>query len=238
MNEKEFINELKKLSVDITEQQLQLLNKYYEMLVDYNKHTNLTRIVSKEDVFLKHFYDSLTAIKVIDLKKIDNVVDLGSGAGFPGIVLKIFFPNLNVTVLDSNNKKTKFLSILVDKLNIKVNIVTDRAENYSKNNLNKYDLVVARAVAHLRILSEISFPLIKENGYFLAMKGKNTDEFNESIDTIDILKGEILKIDSFTLNCENGERNLVLIKKNKATKLSNLRTYDKIVKYPLLKISK
>ena len=141
MNIKEFIEEIKKLNIDIDSDKMEKLQIYSNFLIEYNKHTNLTAIKEEKDIYLKHFYDSLTIVKIIDLNKCNNLIDIGTGAGFPGMVLKIFYPNLDVTLLDSNNKKTKFLKELSQNLNLDVDIVNERVEIFSKNNLNKYDIV-------------------------------------------------------------------------------------------------
>lgn len=230
-----FIEKVKLLKIEVTDDKIQALEIYYKELYNYNKHTNLTRIVEKEDVFLKHFYDSLTCSKVIEFNQINNILDIGSGAGFPGIVLKIFFPHIKVTLLDSNNKKTKFLAHMKNVLKMDLNIINERAENYAKSKINYYDLVVARSVANLRVLSELCIPFVKVNGYFLSMKGKITDEINDSKETLEILGAEIKCIESFNLGIDNGERNLVLIQKNSESKKSSIRMYDQILKKPLLK---
>ena len=235
MNINEFIEEIKNLGIKVTETQLELLNTYYEFLVSYNKHTNITRILEKEDVYLKHFYDSLTISKVIDLNLYNNLIDLGSGAGFPGVVIKIFFPNLEVTLLDSNNKKTRFLKDLTEKLSINVNIINKRIEEHSKDNLNKYDVVVARAVSNLRVLSELSLPLAKEGGYFIAMKGDSKVEVEEAKDTIGFMNSKIKEVNDFILLKENSKRSIILIEKNKVSTIKDLRPYDKILKSKLKK---
>ena len=136
----EFINEVKLLGIDVTEEQLKKLDKFYNLLIEYNKIMNLTGITKKEDVYLKHFYDSLTISKIIDLSNETSLCDLGSGAGFPGIVIKIFFPNLEVTLVDSLTKRINFLNIVINELDLK-KIITknNRIEEYSKNNNEKYD---------------------------------------------------------------------------------------------------
>ena len=129
MNKEEFINKLKELNIELTQEQEDQLEKYYEMLVETNKTTNLTRITNKEDVYLKHFYDSLTTVKVLDLKDNLSIIDIGTGAGFPGIVLKIVFPNLKITLLDSLNKRIEFLKIVIKELNLdNIEAVHKRAE--------------------------------------------------------------------------------------------------------------
>ncbi len=237
MNKNEFINEVKKLNIDINKEILEKLDKYCSYLQEYNQHTNLTAIKEEPDIYLKHFYDSLTIVKVIDLNQVDSLLDIGSGAGFPGMVIKIFFPNINVTLLDSNNKKTKFLTSLAQLLNIDVNIVNQRVEEYSQDNLNKFMVVTSRAVANLRVLAELSLPLVKENGYFIPLKGNLDKKLEDSMDTIKIMGGKIISRVEFNLYENNGMRNILLIEKTKKTD-SKLRSYEQIIKKPLKKISK
>ena len=234
MNKDEFIKILRELNIEVTAEKLDLLNVYYRELIEYNSHTNLTAITKEEDVYLKHFYDSLTITKAIDLKTIDNLLDIGSGAGFPGLVLKIFYPHLKITLLDSNNKKTTFLSYITEKLNLEnVTVIHDRVENYAKDNLNKFDIVTSRAVANLRVITELSLPLVKVNGYFIAMKGNVAEELKDAEKTILSLSSKIEKIIYFNLYQETGQRNIIKIKKLKETTIKELRSYDKIIKRSL-----
>ncbi len=233
MNISEFKSEVEKLGISINDDILNKLEIYKNFLIEYNTHTNLTAIKEEKDIYLKHFYDSLTITKVIDLNKVNNLIDIGTGAGFPGMVIKIFYPNVKVTLLDSNNKKTKFLELLKDKLNLDVEIVNDRVENYSKNNLNKFDIVTSRAVANLRVLSELCLPLVKKNGYFIPLKGNIEEELNDSLDTINIMKSKIMNRVEFNLYNNNGIRNILLIKKEGISNINDIRPYDKIAKKPL-----
>ncbi len=233
MNISEFKSEVEKLGISINDDILNKLGIYKNFLIEYNTHTNLTAIKEEKDIYLKHFYDSLTITKVIDLNKVNNLIDIGTGAGFPGMVIKIFYPNVKVTLLDSNNKKTKFLELLKDKLNLDVEIVNDRVENYSKNWLNNFDIVTSRAVANLRVLSELCLPLVKENGYFIPLKGNIEEELNDSLDTINIMKSKIMNRVEFNLYNNNGIRNILLIKKEGTSNINDIRPYDKIVKKPL-----
>ena len=235
MNKEEFIKEVKKLGITINEDNLNKLEIYKEFLKEYNSHTNLTAIKNEEDIYLKHFYDSLTIAKVIDLSTKDSLLDIGTGAGFPGMVLKIFYPNLKVTLLDSNNKKTKFLSLLKEKLNLEVAIINDRAENYAKNNLNSFDVVTSRAVANLRVLTELCIPFVKKEGLFIPLKGNVEEELKEAKDTIEILNSELIQKETFNLYENDNLRNILVIKKLQETNKDNLRSYDKIVKKPLVK---
>ncbi len=233
MNRKEFIKEITKLNINYNEDMLNKLEIYKEFLKEYNMHTNLTAIKNDDDIYLKHFYDSLTIVKAVNLNNVSNLIDIGTGAGFPGMVVKIFFPHLNVYLLDSNNKKTKFLQELQEKISISVNIINDRCENYAKLNLNKFDIVTSRAVANLRILSELSLPLVKKDGLFIALKGNIEEELKDALDTIHLLDSEIINTINFDLYNNDGIRNIVVIKKNKDTLLNKLRPYDKIIKKPL-----
>lgn len=237
MIREEFINEIEKLNIKYDEEMLKKLDIYMKFLKEYNSHTNLTAIKEDSEIYLKHFYDSLTICKAYDLNTIKNLIDVGTGAGFPGMIIKIFFPNINVTLLDSNNKKTKFLEELSRKLNLQVTIINDRVENFSKQNLNSFDVVTSRAVANLRVLSEICLPLVKVNGYFIPLKGNIEEELSEALTTIKLMNGKIKKEISFNLYDNYGIRNILLIEKENKTKIENIRTYDKIVKKPLVKVS-
>ena len=229
MQVNDFINEVNKLGIDVTDEQLKLLDIYYEELVKYNSHTNITGITKKEDVYLKHFYDSLTLFKAINLNEINNMIDIGSGAGFPGVVIKIFFPNIDLTLLDSNGKKANFLKLIVDKLHLtNVKVVNARAENYAKDNLNKFDLCISRAVAFIDIISSLSIPFIKKEGKVVLMKGDFTNEksiLEKHTSDLGIKKYEII---NFKLPISDDERNLVIIEKSSET--SQIHEYAKIVK--------
>ena len=228
-----FINELEKLNIKITDNQLNHLQTYCSFLLEYNLHTNLTAIRTEPEVYLKHFYDSLTITKAIDLNKITNVLDIGTGAGFPGMILKIIYPHLSITLLDSNNKKTEFLKELASKLSIEVNIINDRAEKYIINKREYFDLVVSRAVANLQVLTELSLPFVKINGLFIAMKANADEELTKSENCIKICGGELINKLSFQLPIENAERSLIVIKKITKTNIEYPRLYDKIIKKPL-----
>lgn len=233
MNREELIKELNNLNIGITSEQIQKLETYSNLLQEYNKHTNITAITDQKSIYLKHFFDSLTITKIIDLTKYQNLLDIGSGGGFPGIVLKIIYPNLHITLLDSNNKKTNFQKYIIDKLNLKnIEAINERAEIYIKNS-PKYDIVTARAVSNLNTLSELSIPFVKQDGYFIAMKGELNKELETSINAIKILGGNVEEIIKFNLPIENSERTLIKIKKIKETPQEYPRTYDKIIKKPL-----
>ena len=155
MNLNLFLDELKKLNINPNEKQLDQLHKYFELLVEYNKVMNLTGITEEEEVYLKHFYDSITLVRVVDLNNVSSLCDIGTGAGFPGMVLKIIFPELEVTLVDSLNKRIEFLKIVINELGLnKIEAIHARAEEYAIKNKEKFDVVTARAVAALNILLE------------------------------------------------------------------------------------
>jgi len=234
MNKDKFIKEVNKLGIEVTEEILNKLDIYYNFLIQYNSHTNLTRIIDIEEVYLKHFYDSLTIIKCIDLNKYNNLIDIGTGAGFPGMIIKIFYPKLNVTLLDSNNKKITFLKELAQKLNINdITFYHGRVEDFVKDYREKFEIVTGRAVSNLTMFSELCIPLVKVDGYFISMKGGNTEEIEDAIYGIELLGGKIEDIINFQLPIENSERNLIKVKKIKKTDIKYPRRYDKIKKEPL-----
>lgn len=226
MKKDEFLKELEKINITLTENQILKLEKFYELLVIWNEKINLTTILKEEDVYLKHFYDSLTLIKVIDLNKELTLLDVGTGAGFPGIVLKIVFPNLKITLLDSMNKRISYLNEIIKELDLKdIDTVCSRAEDYALKNREKYDIVVCRAVAHLEILVEITLPLVKVNGYFIAMKSNANEEIALARKKIIVLDSKIIEILSFKLPFENSIRTLIKIQKFKKTDLKYPRKY-------------
>ena len=218
MNLDLFIEETKKLGIELTSQQLEKLNQFYELLISWNQKMNLTRIIEKEDVYLKHFYDSLTLSKVIDLNQDLTLCDVGSGAGFPGIVLKICFPNLKITLLDSLQKRVNYLNEIIKELDLKnIEAIHTRAEDYAKQNREKFDIVTARAVANLKILSELCIPMVKVNGLFIAMKANIEKEIENSTEILKKLDSKIEKIETFYLPIENSIRNIIMIQKQKQT---------------------
>ncbi len=229
MNLDLFIEETKKLGIELTSQQLEKLNQFYELLISWNQKMNLTRITEKEDVYLKHFYDSLTLSKVIDLNQDLTLCDVGSGAGFPGIVLKICFPNLKITLLDSLQKRVNYLNEIIKELDLKdIEAIHTRAEEYAKQNREKFDIVTARAVANLKILSELCIPMVKVNGLFIAMKANIEEEIENSTEILKKLDSKIEKIETFYLPIENSIRNIILIEKLKPTNTLYPRRIEKI----------
>lgn len=231
MTKEEFFKEIASFGIILTELQLEQLDKFYKLLIEWNEKINLTTITSEKDVYLKHFYDSLTLIKAIDLTKKLQVLDVGTGAGFPGIVLKIVFPNLNITLLDSQEKRINYLKEIIYDINLKdIETICMRVEDYARLNSEKYDLVVARAVSHLGILIETTMPLIKTNGYLVAMKGKIQEELEESCPILSVIKAEVKEQIEFTLPIENSMRTLVKIQKTSPTPKKYPRRYEVIKK--------
>lgn len=234
MTQEEFIFELKELGIELTEQQKKQLKKYYEMLEEYNQHMNLTGITEESDVYLKHFYDSLTLEKAIHLEKMHTLCDIGTGAGFPGLVLKIVFPNLKVTLVDSLNKRILFLQDVIQELGLKeVEAIHVRAEEFAKNHREQYDVVTSRAVANLSLLSEISLPLVRVGGYFIPMKAHLELEMDTLNSIIGKLNGKIEELISFDLPNEHSVRNLLKIKKIEKTHYKYPRKFADMKKKPL-----
>ena len=173
MNLNEFISKVKELGIDLSETQITQFNKFYELLIEYNKVMNLTGLTEYEEVLEKHFYDSLTMANKVNLSN-STLVDIGAGAGFPCIPLKIAFPSLDVTVVDSLAKRMKFLEIVIKELNLEnIRCLAMRGEDFAKLHREEFDFVTARAVARLNILNEITLPLVKVGGYFIALKGQD-----------------------------------------------------------------
>lgn len=230
---KEFKEELNKLNILCSNTQLELLERYYKILIEENKKYNLTSITKVEEVYYKHFYDSLTLSNSIDLKQNYNICDVGSGAGFPGIVLKIFFPHLNITLVDSTKKRTDFLNLLIKELKLKnIKVITDRIENLNK--LESFDIITARAVAPLNVLLELTSKLIKINGYFIALKGKNgKEELKESLTAIKKLNLKVIDSKKILLPKNLGERTIIKIQKQEKTNRKYPRNYSKIKNNPL-----
>ena len=234
MNINNFYDEVKKLDINLTKNQMEMLEKYYELLVSENEKINLTTITDKEDVYLKHFYDSLTLIKSYNLRKEVTLCDIGTGAGFPGVVLSICFPTLKVTVVESIRKKVNFLFLVKKELDLKnLFICNERAEIFARNNVEKYDIVTSRAMARLNMLNEMCIPLVKVNGYFIPMKANLDEELEEAKTSIEIMNSRLEEVITFNLPIENSVRNLVIIKKLGNNKKKYPRDYKQIKNMPL-----
>lgn len=223
MNFDEFKDELiiqaKKIDVILDEEQIQKFYKYMELLLEWNEKINLTAIVEPRDVILKHFVDSLTICK--ELQKNKTLADIGTGAGFPGIPVKILRPDLDITLIDSLNKRVNFLTMVIEALKLeKIIALHGRIEDFGKNKKyrEKFDYVTSRAVANLSTLSEYMIPLVKIGGKCICMKGSNIDEELKNAEkAIKTLGGKIEKVDTFLLPDTDMGRNIILIKKEKAT---------------------
>lgn len=231
MNREEFLTAVKELGISITNKQLEQLNEYHKALVEWNKKINLTSITDEKDVYLKHFYDSLTLFKEYDLTKDISLCDVGTGAGFPGIVLKIVFPNLKITLVDSLQKRLNFLDYVIKLLGLKdVELVHERMEDYSKQNEEKFDIITSRAVAKVKILVEISFKALKISGHLILMKASFEEELSDAEKIIKDIGGKVVDVNTFKLPIENSQRALINIKKLRKTGEKYPRSIDKIKK--------
>lgn len=209
MNKNEFIKYLEELNIYPTEDQLEKLDKFYHLLIEWNEKINLTRIVDEKDVYLKHFYDSLTITKEIDLSKVNTLCDVGTGAGFPGIVLKIMYPNLKVTLIDSLLKRVNYLNEIIKDLELTdIEAIHSRGEDYK----GSFDVVTSRAVANIEKLVGYTMHLVAKDGIFIAMKGNIDNELTDSVEKNISKKYNIVKINKFKLPIEESDRSLVIIK--------------------------
>lgn len=209
MTKEEFLLELEKLGITLTSYQQEQLKKFYHLLISWNEKINLTRITSENEVYLKHFYDSLTITKVIDLNKVNTLCDVGTGAGFPGIVLKIVYPNLKITLVDALQKRVNYLNEIIKELDLSdIVAIHSRGEDLKE----KYDVVTARAVANITKLLNYTMHLVEKNGVFIAMKGNITEELTPAVQKAISKKYSIEKIEEFYLPYENSQRSLVVIK--------------------------
>ena len=232
-----FEKDLEELNIKLEKRQMCQFLQYYELLVEWNSFMNLTAITDFDEVIKKHFIDSISLIKAIDLSKELSVIDIGTGAGFPGIPLKIAFPNLKITLLDSLNKRIKFLNEVIDKLELdNIETIHGRAEDFAKDKKYRqaYDLCVSRAVANLSTLSEYCLPYVKTGGKFISYKSeKITDEMNAAKNAIKILGGNILGQVDFNLPDSDIYRNLFIIVKAKETPIKYPRKAGLPSKEPL-----
>lgn len=223
MNPEIFAEELANYGFKLSSKQKEQFATYYNKLIEFNKKVNLTRITDKNEVYLKHFFDSITPLlEFSDLFKGEkSLCDVGAGAGFPSLPIKILCPDLSITIVDSLDKRLKFLDELVSDLSLdKVTLVHSRAEDagQNKNLREKFDLVTGRAVARMSVLSEYCLPLAKVDGYLVALKGpKAQDELAEAKNAIEVLGGSVKEVKELTLPDTDDERTLIVVKKVKAT---------------------
>ncbi|MGG6312958.1 16S rRNA (guanine(527)-N(7))-methyltransferase RsmG [Paenibacillus macerans] len=234
----EFHTLLQGHGIEVTEEQFAQFERYYEELVSWNEKMNLTGITDREQVYIKHFYDSISLAFHIPMVEVASMADIGSGAGFPGIPLKICYPHLKLTIIDSLNKRIHFLQHVVDELGLQnVRLLHGRAEDLGRQEglRDSFDLVTARAVARLAVLNEFCLPFAKTGGRFVAMKGSNPqDEVKEASRSLSELKGKWVSTPEFSLPMENSERHLVIINKTGTTPKKYPRKAGTPVKAPLI----
>jgi 16S rRNA (guanine527-N7)-methyltransferase len=221
MNPEQFKAALEKKGITLGDRQLEQFAVYFQTLVEWNEKINLTALTAEADVYLKHFYDSISAAFFYDFNKVEHICDVGAGAGFPSIPLKICFPHLHITIVDSLNKRIGFLNHLAAQLGLEnVAFHHSRAEDFGKNKQfrESFDVVMARAVARMSVLSELCLPLSKKDGVFIAMKGAQADEEHQDANkAITVLGGETAAIHELSLPEENSERSIIIIDKKKST---------------------
>lgn len=224
------------INVNLDDDALERFKIYMELVIEWNEKINLTAITDREEFIIKHFYDSITLLTCVDIHRGAKIIDIGTGAGFPGIPLKIVRPDIQLTLLDSLNKRIIFLrDTVMPNLDLSAEAVHGRAEDFSKNAKyrEKYDFAVSRAVANLSALSEYCLPFVKKGGKFISMKGPDIQtELSSAKNAIEILGGEVEKIKNLTLPDKSG-RSIVIISKNKNTPDKYPRRGVKINKNPL-----
>ncbi len=229
-----FINSLKPFNITLTDEKIEMFDKYASLLIEWNSKFNLTAIKDPDGIVVKHFVDSLAVLSENKLE--GTLIDVGTGAGFPGLPLLIANDNLEVTFLDSTGKKIKFIETVLDELGLFADTVNARAEEAAKDEFlrENFDFATARAVSNLRDLSEYCLPFVKVGGKFISMKSAKTDEeIKDAKEAIRVLGGEIEKVNSFEL-ADCGERTLIFIKKVRPTPTKYPRNYSQIVKNPIV----
>lgn len=232
-----FETELKKIGIILTDKQREQFDRYYELLIEWNKVMNLTGITDYDEVILKHFIDSLMLSEICDMSNVSALIDVGTGAGFPGIPIKIVYPHINAILLDSLNKRLKFLNTVIEELGLEsVQTLHGRAEDYARKTeyRESFDLCVSRAVANLSTLSEYCIPFVKKDGTFISYKGGASDEeVKQAERAVDLLGGKVETIHKFTLPGTDMGRTLVEIKKIKNTPRRYPRKAGQPAKEPL-----
>ncbi|MGG1659149.1 16S rRNA (guanine(527)-N(7))-methyltransferase RsmG [Brevibacillus sp. NRS-1366] len=238
MNKEQFAEALAAQGITLTDRQKEQFDQFFRLLVEWNEKMNLTGITEEGQVYIKHFYDSITPAFYFPFDQVQTVVDIGGGAGFPSIPLKICFPHLKMTIIDSLNKRMNFLQHVADELGLEnVYPVHGRAEDRGQEPAYResYQLVVARAVARLNLLSEFCLPFAQVGGHFIALKGAEiTPELNEAKKAIKTLGGKTRKVETFHLLEDAGERNVVIMEKVEATPKNYPRKAGVPAKKPLL----
>lgn len=231
----DFLSELEKLNIKLSDEMKNQFEKFFIELKKTNENVNLTAITDKDEVYFKHFFDSLTLAKDIDSSTEITILDVGSGAGFPGIPLAIVYPYIKIYMIDSTKKKIDFIESVCEKLELKnVKAVHARAEEYITENRERFDIVTARAVARLNILAELCLPFVKVGGEFIAMKGSDgISEVNEAKNAIGVLGGKVKEVREVTLPNEYGKRTIITVNKSKVTDIKYPRKYSIIKSKPL-----
>lgn len=225
-----FAEKLRENNIELSDKQLAQFEQYRKLLQEYNNKINLTAIIETDDIYIKHFYDSLIPSFHHELK--GSLLDVGAGAGFPSLPLKIVYPDLDITILEPITKRTNFLKVVTNALGLDVKIVNERAEDYIKKTSIKYDFVTARAVANMQILSELCIPFVKVNGYFIAMKGSRyQEELDLSKNALKQLKGNLTNVYEDTL--DGAVRATIFIQKKANTPKKYPRNYSQIKQKPL-----
>lgn len=220
MNETEFINALKEKGIELSTKQIGQFKTYHKLLVEWNAKINLTAVTELEEVYLKHFYDSITPLFYAEIEEGASLCDVGAGAGFPSIPMKIIRPDLKITIVDSLNKRITFLNELTSVLGLdKIHLVHDRAETFGQHQArHMFDVVTARAVAQLNVLAELCLPLVRTGGQFIVMKGKKApEELEESKFALDLLGGELSRVYELSLPQEESDRYIITIDKKRKT---------------------
>lgn len=241
MEDNESLENLLKLGVkefllELNDAQVEKLLKYKDILKEWNEKINLTAIEEDKDIIIKHFIDSLSIAQHLENKKI-KMIDIGTGAGFPGVPVKVAYPNIDITLLDSLDKRLKFLNEVIKMLDIEgIRTIHGRAEDYGINPeyREKYDIAVARAVANLPVLLEYCLPFVKTGGRFIAMKGSNLEEVGASKKALDILGGEIEQVKELVLPFSDIKRNIVIVRKLRQTPTRYPRKAGKPAKEPIV----
>ncbi|MDR6883240.1 16S rRNA (guanine(527)-N(7))-methyltransferase RsmG [Bacillus sp. 3255] len=237
--QQQFVRMLEEHDITLNDRQLEQFEQYYKTLVEWNERMNLTGITERDQVYLKHFYDSLSVAFHFNMKSVNSVADIGSGAGFPSIPLKIAFPHLKVTIVDSLNKRILFLKEIVSQLGLTdTDCVHGRAEDIARmpKYRDQYDLVTARAVARLQVLNEFCLPFVRKDGTFIAMKGAEIDEELHAADySLNELRGKVLRVIPMQLPIEESMRHFVEIKKLAPTPAKYPRKAGLPLKEPLEK---
>ena len=221
-------------NIILSDEQIESYKTYSKLLQEWNKVMDLTAIDEEEQIIEKHFYDSLISAKYFKYEN-QTLLDIGSGAGFPGLVLAIAFPNLNITLLEPTLKRCNFLNAVINELGLKnVNVINDRAENFISAKREAYDLVTSRAVSRLNMLLELSIPFLRVNGYMIALKGKNAElELNEAKNALDLLNTKLLNKFGLKLPSEEENRSILILQKKSITNTKYPRNYGTIKKKPL-----